>query len=264
MSISLLIQYDSFRYFNGGDIELTTEGKIASRDLVRNVDVCKANHHGSHTSSSRDFMDDLIPSVIIISNGNNGKFKHPRQHTLNLYASLDPQPTVFQTNKYLKGGVGGNVSDRYIADLESTDTDGTILIEVNQNQNNFLVSYRDTSITFSIKERGSNDITVVVESLLPNPIGSDNELEEVTLRNSGNIIISLSGCVLRDESGRIWSLEHIGDINPGQSVTIQRNGMPMSLNNSGDEIVLLGSINQVLDKFRYANSQEGIRIITNH
>lgn len=46
MSISLLIQYGVFRYFIGGDIEHTTEEKIATRDLVLDVDVYQANHHG--------------------------------------------------------------------------------------------------------------------------------------------------------------------------------------------------------------------------
>jgi len=135
---------------------------------------------------------------------------------------------------------------------------------VDQNQGNYSVSYRDTALTFPIKARTTSNMTIVIESLLPNPVGSDSELEEVTLRNSGNAIISLSGCVLRDESGRIWSLEQINDLIPGQTVKIQRNGIPMSLNNSGDEIILLGPANQVLDMFRYVNTQEGLIINTNH
>ena len=50
MSISLLIAFRGFRYFVGGDIETFTEKKIALRDLVKDVDIYKANHHGSHTS----------------------------------------------------------------------------------------------------------------------------------------------------------------------------------------------------------------------
>jgi hypothetical protein len=37
-----------------------------------NVDIYKAGHHGSHSSSSTAFMSDLHPSVIIISNASDG------------------------------------------------------------------------------------------------------------------------------------------------------------------------------------------------
>jgi beta-lactamase superfamily II metal-dependent hydrolase len=47
MSVSLLITFGGFRYFVGGDIEGATEAKIAARDLVRDVDVYQADHHGS-------------------------------------------------------------------------------------------------------------------------------------------------------------------------------------------------------------------------
>ncbi len=173
MSISLLIQFGAFRYFIGGDIESTTEGKIAERDLVLDVDVYQANHHGSHTSSSLEFMTDLSPTVIIISNGNHGGFQHPRQHTLNTYASLDPQPRVFQTNKYLKGDLGGNVEDDFIADLQPTGPEGTILIAVDEATGSYTVSYRDQSLTFQVKRGGAPPATVVIESLLPDPVGLD-------------------------------------------------------------------------------------------
>lgn len=70
MSVSLLITLGSFRYFIGGDMHAKTEQKIADRDLAKGVVMYEANHHGSHTSSSSDFMNDLAPQVIVISNGN--------------------------------------------------------------------------------------------------------------------------------------------------------------------------------------------------
>ena len=56
MSVSLLITFGSFRYFIGGDIEAPTEQKIADRDLVKDVDVYIADHHGSDTSSIVPFL----------------------------------------------------------------------------------------------------------------------------------------------------------------------------------------------------------------
>jgi hypothetical protein len=228
------------------------------------VDVYHADHHGSDTSSAEEFMEDLKPSVIIISNGNHGGHQHPCQSILNRYDSLDPKPVVFQTNKYLKGGKGGNVADEFIADLEADDEDGTILVSVDKAVGNYTVSYRDLSRTYSIKDRGDQPSAVVIESLLPNPDGSDRINEEVMLRNDSAIVVSMTGWTLEDESGRIWALVGLGNIDSGQSATIRRNGMPMSLNNNEDEISLFNANHILVDRFTYIGSQRAVWIQTGH
>jgi beta-lactamase superfamily II metal-dependent hydrolase len=94
MSMSLLITFRGFRYFVGGDIETFTEEKIAQRDLVKDVDLYEANHHGSHTSSSPALMGDLNPTVVVISNGSVSRYKHPRATTLKTYAKVPGPPVV--------------------------------------------------------------------------------------------------------------------------------------------------------------------------
>lgn len=263
MSVSLLVTFGSFRYFVGGDIEAATEGKIADRDLALDVDVYQANHHGSHTSSSRPFMEDLKPSVIVISNGNRADYQHPRKVTLDLYATLPGPPTVFQTNKYLAGGsLFGNVADAFIADPETADTDGTILITVNPSATSYTVSYGSMSRNFSVKAGPAT--SVVIDSLLSNPVGSDEELEAVALRNKGMTAVSLVGWKLRDRSGLSWTLTSLGTLAPGASKTVQRNGMAMSLNNAGDEITLLDAGGAEQDRFKYMSSTEGVAIQTGH
>ncbi|MEX2116492.1 MAG: lamin tail domain-containing protein [Bacteroidota bacterium] len=263
MSISLLIQSGAFRYFLGGDIEETTEQKIADRDLVTDVDAYQSDHHGSNTSSSADFMNDLKPSVIVISNGNNGKYEHPRQVTLDFYAAMSPKPIVFQTNKYLKGGAGGNVGDDFIGDPESSDEDGTVLLTVNTAAGNFTATYRNKSHTVAIKGGGTTP-NVVIDRLVPDPVGNDTNLEEVTIRNKGTSSVAMVNWFLQDESGKVWSLASLGTVAGGQSATIRRNGMPMSLNNSGDEIILFDENRVEMDKFRYGVVGEGVVVSTGH
>lgn len=263
MSISLLVQYGAFRYFVGGDIEKPTEKKIADRDLVTDVNVYQSNHHGSNTSSSADFMNDLKPSVIVISNGNHGGHKHPRQVVLDFYASMTPVPKVFQTNKYHKAPPGGNVQDDHIADLESVDEDGTILLTVDKSASSYVVSYRNKTHTVPIKG-GASTAPVVIESLLPDPVGDDSQLEEITLKNKGTSTVSLVNWFLQDESGKVWSLSSLGTVSAGQSATIRRNGMPMSLNNTGDEIILFDENRVEKDRFRYGAVGEGVRVATGH
>jgi beta-lactamase superfamily II metal-dependent hydrolase len=235
MSVSLLITFGGFRYFIGGDTESFTEAKMATRDLVMDVDVYQAHHHGSHSSSSAAFMTDARPTVIVISNGNRVDYAHPRQVTLNTYSHLQTPATVFQTNKYLAGGSlgGGNVPDAFIADPETVDDDGTILMTVDGLSNLYTVTYGTAKHTFNVKAAAPTPtaIGVIIESLVPNPVGADEQREEVTLMNRGTISVSLVGWRLRDRSELDWDLT--GTIGAGQSRTFRRNGKDMSLNNAG-------------------------------
>jgi beta-lactamase superfamily II metal-dependent hydrolase len=264
MSISLLVVYKNFRYFIGGDIEEPTETDIANLDQAKDVDVYHSDHHGSNTSSSLAFMEDLSPRAIIISNGNRQDYQHPRQEILDRYKTLPGPPIVFQTNKYLMGGSkGGNVPDSCIADLQSSDEDGTILLEVNGEGSAYTISYRGT-IAHTYQCKGIPAATVVIESLLPNPVGNDELLEEVTIRNSSGSSVCLSGWTLKDRRGATWDLASLGSLAAGESKTIVRNGQKMCLANNGDEIALLDPTSTPRDKFEYSSSSEGVRIATSH
>lgn len=257
MSISLLIQFGDFRYFVGGDIHEHTEQKIANLDLVTEVDVYQANHHGSHTSSSLDFMTDLTPTLIVISNGNHGGHEHPRQVTLNTYAGLTPAPTVLQTNKYTKGGDGGTVADEFIADLDTTGDDGEIVLTV-QPDGAYTAAYRGMTRTFQSKPRVATGApTISIISLLADPIGSDRDLEQVELRNNHTASVDLTGWLLRDESGRVWSLTSLGTVDSGDTATIIRGAMAMTLNNGGDTIQVVDAAGAVVNEVTYGAASTG-------
>jgi competence protein ComEC len=263
MSISLLLEFHGFRYFIGGDCEKPTEQKIADHDLALDVDACEADHHGSNTSSSPDFMNDLKPTVIVISNGNNALYQHPRQSVLDFYRTMVPQPAVFQTNKYLRGGAGGNEPNAFIADTTSTAATGTVLLTVSASGATYSVSYRDRRFQFTTK-RPEIVHRLVIESLLPDPVGDDIDREEAAIHNAGTAAVAMAGWFLKDKSGRVWSLAGTGTIAAGQSVTIRRNHMPMNLNNNGDSVSLIAPDNSIADSFSYTATQEGVRIVTGH
>lgn len=260
MSIALLVQFAGFRYFIGGDIEEHTENKIAANDLAVDVDVYEANHHGSHTSSSAAFLADLKPSLIVISNGNHGGHKHPRQVTLDNYATLAPPPFVLQTNKYLKGPPGGNAADEFIADLGSTGDNGIILVTVHTD-GSFDAVYRNLSHSFQSKSRSAPGTkAVIIARLLPDPVGNDRDLEEVELRNTSSSSVDMNGWALRDESGRVWALSSLAEIDGGATVVVARDGMAMSLDNDGDSIALIDGTGAVVDTFVYNASLPGVSI----
>lgn len=264
MSLSLLITYGGFRYFIGGDIERETEDDIAARDLVLDVDVHQANHHASASSSSLPFMQDMEPTVIIISNGSNGRYFHPRQTTLTAYEGLNGPPVVFQTNTCFYDHTCGNVIDERIGDTEPNETDGTIVVEVDDAAGTYTVSLRGAVYDTYNTKGATTNTQVVIESLLPNPQGADSQLEQATLRNNGTEAVSLVGWVLRDRSNREWDLSALGSLAAGQSSTIQRNGQPMSLNNNGDEIRLMDAGGNQRDIFDYPGSAQDVVIDTGH
>jgi Lamin Tail Domain len=88
-----------------------------------------------------------------------------------------------------------------------------------------------------------------------NPVGDDNEFETVTLRNQDTHSVSLVGWTLRDRSGGTWALT--GALAPGASRTFRRSGQTMSLNNAGDQIVLVDSTNTVVQTVTYERVDEG-------
>ncbi len=127
----------------------------------------------------------------------------------------------------------------------------------------YTASYGSQSHTFTIKSRGGGGGNVVIESLLPNPNTEPDRLgETVTLRNNGSTGVSMVNWVLRDAVGRVWTLAGLGTVGAGQSVTIRREAMPMSLNNGGDTIELVNPSSQVVDQFTYSSSQPGVTIQT--
>ena len=269
MSVGLLITFGAFRYWIGGDTENATEAKLAARDLVQDVDAYLAHHHGADNGSSAAFLADLRPTVIVVSNGSNAMFKHPRRSTLARMAALTPAPTVFQLNRYLgSGDAGGNVPVAFIGDPETTEDDGTILLTVDQPSASYTVSYGGTTHAFQVK--GVAPLApaaggMVIAKLLPNPTAAaDRIAERVTLANRGAAGADLSLWFLRDAGGRVWSLTGVGTVAAGGSATLKRQGMAMTLDNDGDTILLVDPEGQVVDSVTYAASQPGVEIVTGH
>mgnify|MGYP003571311093 CR=1 FL=1 len=68
-----------------GDASSKVEAKI---DL-ENINILKVGHHGSNTSSSKEFVDRIKPKMSLISVGLNNKYNHPNKETIeNLKNSL--------------------------------------------------------------------------------------------------------------------------------------------------------------------------------
>ncbi|KMJ60196.1 hypothetical protein AB685_05050 [Bacillus sp. LL01] len=79
-----------------GDIEAEGEKEVLLRYPNLEVDVLKAGHHGSKTSSGQLFVDKLQPSIAIISAGRNNRFGHPHHEVLERLESVGAK--VYRTD----------------------------------------------------------------------------------------------------------------------------------------------------------------------
>ena len=80
-----------------GDIGGEVERRIAPSFAASPLRVVKVPHHGSLTSSSREFVDALSPSVAVISVGRGNRFGHPAPAVLERYRQAGAQ--IFRTDR---------------------------------------------------------------------------------------------------------------------------------------------------------------------
>ena len=66
-----------------GDASSTIEREILEKYNLPDIDVLKVGHHGSRTSSSKEFINEINPKYSIISVGKNNRYGHPNEEVLN-------------------------------------------------------------------------------------------------------------------------------------------------------------------------------------
>lgn len=65
-----------------GDAGIETEKDILARYNLKNIDILKVGHHGSKTSTSASFVNDIKPKYSVISVGKNNSYGHPNKEVL--------------------------------------------------------------------------------------------------------------------------------------------------------------------------------------
>ena len=85
-SLVLRLQYGAVRLLLTGDIERATEDWLLAQGVDVRADILKVPHHGSKTSTTPAFVQQVRPRVGIISTGANNPFGHPHAQTLDTLA----------------------------------------------------------------------------------------------------------------------------------------------------------------------------------
>lgn len=90
-SIIIELTYGKKKFLFTGDAEVANE-KLRSWD---DIDVLKVAHHGSRTSSSEEFLEQVKPEYVIISCGRDNDYGHPHKEVMDRLKGSE----VYQTSK---------------------------------------------------------------------------------------------------------------------------------------------------------------------
>ena len=103
----IYLNYNNYKFLFMGDAGVEKEKDILEKYNLKNIDFLKVGHHGSRTSSNKEFINEINPKYSIISVGKNNRYGHPNKEVLN------------------------NLSD---SKIYRTDQDGSIMFKIKKNK----------------------------------------------------------------------------------------------------------------------------------
>lgn len=111
-SIITIIDINNYQFLFMGDAGVKKEKELLNKYDFSDVDVLKIGHHGSTTSSCKEFIENVNPEYAIISVGKNNKYGHPKKTILD------------RLNKYhiLRTDMDGSIMFRISIDDIKIDT----------------------------------------------------------------------------------------------------------------------------------------------
>ena len=92
--------YNKFSILFTGDIEEIAEKEILNKYINLNIlksTILKVAHHGSKTSSIQEFLNAVRPKIALIGVGEENKFGHPSNITINNLKLINTQ--IYRTDK---------------------------------------------------------------------------------------------------------------------------------------------------------------------
>ena len=102
----IYLNYNDYKFLFMGDAGIDREKDILKKYVLKDIDFLKVGHHGSNTSSSKIFINNIKPKYAIISVGKNNRYGHPKSSVLDTLSN---------------------------SKIYRTDLDGSIVIRFNKN-----------------------------------------------------------------------------------------------------------------------------------
>jgi competence protein ComEC len=113
-SLVLRLAVNQVSFLFTGDAQEDAEASMISAGLPLQADILKVAHHGSHTSSSPAFLDQVQPAAAVYSAGAGNEYGHPHAETIAALTNVGAQ-------------------------IYGTDVNGTIAIQTDGNAYTVLV-----------------------------------------------------------------------------------------------------------------------------
>lgn len=143
-SIGFRLKYGAFDYFTGGDMQYDGRAIHPWKDIeapvakvLGQVDVLKANHHGTSNTNGTAFLNSLRPQVTVI---HVWRSVQPNPETVDRLVAANDSSRIFLTN--LDKSNRGRISD-YLSRIGSTQ--GHVVIRVAPGGSEFKVIILDDS-----------------------------------------------------------------------------------------------------------------------
>ncbi|MEK9147785.1 MAG: MBL fold metallo-hydrolase [Patescibacteria group bacterium] len=88
MSIVNLLEYKGQKILFTADATIKVENMLLEKYPSLDINILKAGHHGSKTSSSFNFLKAITPDLAIIQVGLDNRYKHPHQSVIERFQNL--------------------------------------------------------------------------------------------------------------------------------------------------------------------------------
>lgn len=174
--ISICIDYEGFRFLLCGDLEAEGEEELVGSGADLSCDLYVVNHHGSASSSTFYFLDQVLPNYVFLSCGKDNPYGHPAKETLERLSSIgcelyctDRQGTIvahsdggslwFDTDPCTDWSSGDSS-----AEAADTESSGSITYVCNINTYKFHYEYCDS--VDQMKEKNKRITTESRDSLI--------------------------------------------------------------------------------------------------
>jgi len=76
-------ELNNYKFLFMGDAGVEVEEELIKKYNLKDIDILKVGHHGSKTSSSKNFINEINPKYSIMSVGKNNRYGHPNKEVLN-------------------------------------------------------------------------------------------------------------------------------------------------------------------------------------
>lgn len=225
-SAVLKLEYGDTSFLFTGDAEKEVEEEILASGTNIDIDVLKLGHHGSSSSTTAEFLKKTSPNYIVISVGNDNKYGHPHQETIDKINKLNVP--IYRTDK---NGTIVAFSDGQKITFKTDKESAKKLSKpqsspVKEESTTIVSNLNDVKITnidlrkeiVTITNNSSENIDLSGWKLVSKKGNQTFDFPKGTFINKGESLSILSGEIAKESNeGLVWTKKNIwnNDSDPG-------------------------------------------------